>query len=94
MKKLILPLTALALTACSVTMTPEMRDVREISSAEGCQFIDVVYAETIPRNVGIYIRKNTVSKGGDSYRLLSTTPISILTHNDSVATTIEVFKCK
>ena len=94
MKKLILPITLLALTACSVTMTQEMRDVRETSITDGCQFIDVVYAETAPSNVGMYIRKNTVRVGGDSYRLLSTTPISILTNNDAVATTIEVFKCK
>ncbi|WP_413282471.1 hypothetical protein [Vibrio sp. MA40-2] len=95
MKK-VLFITAIMFTmaGCVSKPTKEMRQVRSISSTENCVFKSIEYLETAPFNTVSYIQKTVVKKGGDSYKMISSTPISILSSNDAVATNIEIYKCR
>jgi len=95
MKK-ILFIAAIASTmaGCVSKPTKEMMQVRSISNTEGCVFQSVEYLETAPFNTVSYIQKTVVRKGGDSYKMISSSPISILSSNDAVASNIEVYKCR
>lgn len=95
MKRLLSILTvAILLTACSSKPTQEMKLVRSITNTEKCEFITMQYLETAPFNTMYYIQKNVVANKGDSYKLISSTPLSILSANDSVASNIEIYKCR
>ncbi|MFL7022716.1 hypothetical protein [Vibrio cyclitrophicus] len=82
------------MVGCASKPTKEMKQVRSISSTEGCMFKSMEYLETAPFNTMSYIQKTVVKKGGDSYKMISSNPISILSHNDAVATNIEIYKCR
>ena len=95
MKKILfIAVITFTMAGCTSKPTKEMTQVRSISSTEGCVFKSVEYLETAPFNTLIYIQKMVVRKGGDSYKMISSSPISILSNNDAVASNIEVYKCR
>jgi PBP1b-binding outer membrane lipoprotein LpoB len=93
-KVLLMTATILVMSGCVSKPTKEMKQVRSISDTENCLFKSTEYLETAPFNTMNYIQKTVVKKGGDSYKMISSTPISILSNNDAVATNIEIYKCR
>ncbi|WP_417879542.1 hypothetical protein [Vibrio sp.] len=95
MKKIIgIVAAVLALAACTSKPTPEMLAVKAVNDTDSCQFIKLQYIETAPSNTSYYIQKYVVRNKGDSYKLISSTPLTILSANDSVGTNFEIYKCK
>jgi nitrous oxide reductase accessory protein NosL len=84
----------LLLTACSSKPTKEMLQVRAVNNTDECNFITMKYLETAPWNTMRYIQKNVVKNKGDSYKMISSTPLSILAENDAVGSNFEIYKCR
>ncbi|MCL1476970.1 MULTISPECIES: hypothetical protein [unclassified Marinobacter] len=85
---------AIFLTACVSKPTKEMLEVRAVNNTDKCQFIKMQYLETAPYNTSTYIQKSVVRNNGDSYKMISSTPISILSQNDAVGSNFEIYKCR
>lgn len=73
------------------TNTPQQPSSQ--NSGNNCQLITVKYIETAPWNVGKYLQKETQKNGGNKYTVLSSTPLSIISANDSVGTSFEIYNC-
>lgn len=95
MKKLLSLLVVSVLVAgCSSQNSAEMLQVRSVSNTDNCQFVTSQYQETAPFNTVKYLQRNTILYGGDSYKIISSTPLSIISANDSVGTNFEIYKCR
>lgn len=95
MKKFLFLISAITVASgCSSKNSAEMLQVRSLSNTDNCQFVTSQYQETAPFNTVKYLQRNTILYGGDSYKIISSTPLSIISSNDAVGTNFEIYKCR
>ena len=84
-----------ALVGCAgVKLTPEMQRITSVTDTAKCQFIQNMVITTQPHNMMRYLQYNTATTGGDSYKIIATTPQSLMARNDVVQTSFEIYKCR
>ena len=96
MKKLLMVgIMAISLTGCLTgpQITKEMAMVQPISDESGCKFIKVVYFEVSqPAWMHSYAAKNTITAGGNSYKILNNTHERVFGIN-ILGTNIAIYEC-
>lgn len=95
MKKIIVVCLLVGVMGCAgVQLTPEMQRITSVTDPAKCQFIQNMVITTQPHNMMTYLQYNTGVAGGDSYKIVATTPQSLLSRNDAVMTNFEIYKCR
>lgn len=95
MKKIVVVCLLLAVMGCAgVQLTPEMTRITSVTDPAKCQYIGNFTVTTEPYDMMRYIQYNTGVFGGDSYKILASTPMRIGNIDGFLATSFEIYKCK
>jgi hypothetical protein len=94
MKKIIMAVCLLMAGCAGVQLTPEMAKITSLNDPGGCKYITNCVITTQPHNMLRYLQYNTGVRGGDSYKVISSQPQSLLSRNDVVMTSFEIYKCR
>lgn len=94
MKKIsVLAMAVFALSGCAAPkLTHEQNLVRSISESNGCEFLTAAYMESRPQTLQHYLKIQTDRKGGNAYKLISTSNTVVMGSNVVMAN-YEVYKC-
>ncbi len=73
MKKLsmVIALTAVVTACGGPELTKEALDVRSVTDASACKFIESSHLESRPQLVQDYVKRNVANAGGDSYKIIN-----------------------
>lgn len=74
-------------------LTREMLDVRSITDASGCTFIESSYLESRPQLIQDYVKRNVHNVGGDSYKIVNVSQDSAMGAQISMVS-YEAYKCR
>lgn len=93
--KLLTAIAIISLTAgCSKSsQNPMDYGVLPVSNTENCKMVNVKTIQTASWNQTKYTAHWTKKLGGDSYKIISITPITIAVPNDGLSTTFGVYSC-